>query len=360
MAKLVNISNTLEVKKSEAIVKARYKLSPLAIKFISIVISNLKRGDDANEEYILKVSDFKSLTGQKTNRIYELVDEAISDLLKNPLTIPLDDEKNSVLKANWVSGAIYNQGEIRFMIYPKLRPFLLEVKEKYLKYKLENILNLKSGYVIRLYEILKDWLEINARYGKKAEKVISLVEFREMLEIPHSYPYGGTSGVKSRMLEKAKKELEEHTDVLFKYEEIKTGRKVTHIKFIIKPNLEKISYSNNNKYEKYFKTQADFIKLIRLKYSGHEKVFGYKAINGKIYWLKIDNKGFLYGVSDKDIINFNALEGANIYKIWYTIAKNSELYQRLIHDGVCIEKLQGIDKTYLFDEIKKLSEQGVI
>ena len=187
MAKLIQTNGNLEVKKSEAIVKARYKLSPLAIKFISVIISNLKRSDDVNEEYVLKVKDFKELTGQKTKRIYELIDEALNDLLKNPLTIPLGDEKNSILKANWVSGAVYNEGEVKFMIYPKLRPFLLEVKEKFLKYRLENILSLRSSYVIRLYEILKDWFELNNRYGNKTEKVISVDEFRGMLEIPKSY-----------------------------------------------------------------------------------------------------------------------------------------------------------------------------
>jgi len=228
MAKHIQAKGELEVKKGEAIVKARYKLSPLAIKFISVIISNLKRSDNINEEYVIKVKDFKELTGQKTKRIYELIDEALDDLLKNPLTIPIGDDKNSILKANWVSGAIYNKGEVRFMIYPKLRPFLLEVKEKFLKYKLENILSLRSSYSIRIYEILKDWLELNKRYGNKAEKIISVKEFREILEIPKSYVYGM---LKKRILEKAKSELAENTDIVFDYEEIKTGRKVTHLKF---------------------------------------------------------------------------------------------------------------------------------
>ncbi|HIQ50709.1 MAG TPA: RepB family plasmid replication initiator protein, partial [Nautiliaceae bacterium] len=250
MAKIVRANKDLEIRKSEAIVKARYKLSPLAIKFISVVLSNLKRSDDINEEYIIKVKDFKELTGQKTNRIYELIDEALDNLLKNPITIPLGDEKNSILKANWVSGAIYNDGEVRFMIYPKLRPFLLEVKEKFLKYKLENILPLRSSYSIRLYEILKDWFELHNRYGSKAEKIISINELRDILEISKGYRY---NDIKRQILEKSREELKKHTDIIFDYEEIKEGRKVTHLKFFIRPNPDK--QVNYNIMDKYFKSR---------------------------------------------------------------------------------------------------------
>ena len=363
MAKIVRADGDLEVKKSEAIVKARYKLSPLAIKFISVVISNLKRSDDVNEEYVVKVKDFKELTGQKTKRIYELIDEALNDLLKNPLTIPLGDDKNSILKANWVSGAVYNEGEVRFMIYPPLRPFLLEVKEKYLKYRLENILSLRSSYVIRLYEILKDWLELNKRYGNKAEKIISLGEFRQMLEIPKSYQYGNSSGIKQRILEKAKTELAEHTDLIFNYEEIKTGRKVTHLHFYIRPNPKNIQ-TDNRIQENYFKSRKAFVALLRQNYSGNEKFWGFKNMDGVNYWLGLDNDGLVYGWNEKEgIKDFNAVESAKIYDTWLKIAQNSPIYQELVSDGVCLKELALNNKELwlaLREDIIRLKEEGII
>jgi plasmid replication initiation protein len=337
MAKIIYAKKELEVKKSEAIVKARYKLSPLAIKFISVIISNLKRSDDVNEEYVLKVKDFQELTGQKTKRIYELIDEALDDLLKNPLTIPLGDEKNSVLKANWVSGAVYNKGEVKFMIYPKLRPFLLEVKEKFLKYKLENILNLKSSYVIRLYEILKDWLEMYSRYGNRAEKIIKIDDFREILEIPKSYPYGGSSGIKFRILEKAKTELAKHTDILFEYEEIKTGRKVTYLKFIIHPNLKNLQKDNGIQ-ESYFKTPKAFIEFLRRYYAGTGKAFGFgNRENIGLVWFGIDKDGLLYSFRQKnyemEYFDFNSVESMKIYRKFFKLAQNSELYREFLKEN---------------------------
>jgi plasmid replication initiation protein len=333
MAKLIKVSKKSEVKKADVIVKARYKLSPLAIKFVSVIISNLKRGDDINEEYIFKVKDFQELTGQKTKRIYNLIEEAVNNLLTNPLTIPLDDEKKSILKANWISGAIYNDGEIRFMIYPKLRPYLLEVKEKFLRYKLENILPLKSSYSIRIYEILKDWYEMNKRYGNKTEKIIKLEEFKDILEIPKSYIYGM---IKKRILLKAKSELEEYTDIMFDFEEIKTGRKVTHIKLIIKDNPNKIESVDFQKpYLKSFKTFTDYL---RKKYAGNQKTFfsGIDTKTGKTTFFGINNDYLLYGFvpGEMETTKYNSLESMQKYEKFYQVVKNSELFQDLIEGEI--------------------------
>ena len=326
MAKLIKTDGDLEVKKSDAIVKARYKLSPLAIKFISVIISNLKRSDDINEEYILKVKDFRELTGQKTKRIYELIDEALNDLLKNPLTIPLGDEKNSILKANWVSGAVYNEGEVKFMIYPKLRPFLLEVKEKFLKYRLENILSLRSSYVIRLYEILKDWFELNNRYGNKTEKVISVDEFREMLEIPKSYQY--SSHIKKLILNKAKTELEKHTDIIFDFEEIKSGRKVTHLKFTIKPNPKKVKPKPKLQTQTGAKHKKDDFKAWRKE-----------ILEKKDVILKIDNQIFEIqdGLLAKD---GQILDKQEAWKTWKFLFKNRD-------------KISFLNRSELKEEVKE-------
>jgi len=50
MAKLIHKNNDLIIRKPENLINARYKLSPLAIKFLSTIIANIKRSDDIDEE----------------------------------------------------------------------------------------------------------------------------------------------------------------------------------------------------------------------------------------------------------------------------------------------------------------------
>ena len=209
----------------------------------------------------------------------------------------------------------------------------MEAQKKFLKYKLENILPLRSSYSIRLYEILKDWYELNKRYGNKAEKVIKVDEIREMLEIPKSYQY--SSHIKKLILNKSKKELEEHTDIIFDFEEIKTGRKVTHLKIIIQDNSKKIQEvkPQEKPYLKSFKTFTDYL---RKKYAGNQKTFfvGNDGKTNKLTFFGIDKNKLLYGFvpNETEITEYNSIESMQKYEKFYKVVKNSEFFQDLIEN----------------------------
>ena len=367
MAKLIQVNGDLEVKKADVIVRARYKLNPLSLKFITSLIAGLKRGDDINEVYQFKVKDFQELTKLKRKDLYWAVKESLKELLEKPIYIPKgkDENDNSFLMLNWVASAEYKEGEgiVEFEISNKLRPYLLEAQKKFLKYRLENILSLRSGYSIRMYEILKDWLEMYSRYGNKAEKIVSLKEFREILEIPRSYLFGD---IKRQILNKSKKELEEHTDIIFDYEEIKTGRKVTHLKFIIRPNPKNMQTENRIQ-ENYFKSRKTFVALLRKNYSGNGKFFGFKTIENKSYWLGLDRKGLVYGffesVDEIHIKDFNAVEAERIYDVWFRIAQNSDTYKQIVHQGADLKEIAQSNKELwleLREDLIRLKEEGII
>ena len=217
------------VKKSDALIKARYSLNPIALKFITTIIANLKISDETDKEYVFKVIDFANLIGVDYANFYKEMEEAVEELLRKPLHIP---KETGWLKINWISSAEYVEkaGMITFRIDPKLRPYLLEIKNRYLRYNLENILPIRSSYSIRMYEILKDWYNTFSRYNKKAEKIVDIEWIRKTLRIPDSYNFGR---IKKNVILKSQEDIKKYTDIYFDFEEIKTARKVTHIKFTI-------------------------------------------------------------------------------------------------------------------------------
>ena len=340
MSKIIEVNGKIEVKKADAIVQARYKLNPLAIKFITVLITGIKRSDPINEEYVFKVSHFKELTGLKRKDLYKAIDDAIVELLDSPLKIPLNDEKNSILRVNWVSSAIYNDGEVRFKISDELRPYLLEAKEKFLKYRLENILPLRSAYSIRMYELLKDWYELKNRYGHKTEKVVSIDELRKMLEIPKSYLY---NNIKVQVIKKSQADLSKHTDISFEFKEIKSNRKVTHIKFFISCKFDEKDY----KKEQALKSLNNFIQFLRDNYAG----------TGKKILKSFKNDGF-YGISDKGILyldtqyeDIDPADAMTIYRYIYILALESTLYSNFLFELEDFEKLEKEDPI-LFKEVQ--------
>jgi plasmid replication initiation protein len=261
---------------------------------------------------------------------------------------------------NFIASANYADGVLEIEFSHRLLGYLLKIKDKYLRYNIINIMSLSSKYVIRLYKILKDAFEKNARYGNKAELELSIRELREKLEIPRSYQY--SSHIKKRILEKAKKELEEHTDIIFDYEEIKTGRKVTHLKFIIRPN-PKNAHTENRLQDAYFSSRKNFVSLLRKNYSGNRKFWGYKTIDNKHYWLGLDKNGLAYATNGEDLKDFNAVESAELYDLWLKIAQNSDLYRELVEQGVCLKDIAKNNKELwlnLKEDIIRLKEEGII
>jgi len=78
---------------------------------------------------------------------------------------------------------------------------------------------------------------VRYRGDKVITKIIVLDWLRKTFQIPEKYKYGD---IKVQILKKAMIDLPKYTDLVFRYEEIKTVRKVTHIKFFIEKNREKI------------------------------------------------------------------------------------------------------------------------
>ena len=91
---------------------------------------------------------------------------------------------------------------------------------------------MKSKYSPRIYEILK------CNEFKKQEYIeIEIDELRKLLKIEKIYPL--YNDIKRKIIEQSQKELEKLSDISFDFEEIKTGRKVTSLKFYINTNKTK-------------------------------------------------------------------------------------------------------------------------
>lgn len=316
------------VRKSDFLVKARYKLNPLALKFITLVIANVRKSDEPDREYIFRVKDFMELSGMDYKQLYNYLDEATDELLKSPLKIP---KEKGFLKLNWVSSVEYHAGKgcISFKVDSKLRPYIFDLQERFLKYRIENILRLRSGYVIRLYEILKDWYNQSERYNgsKKVEKIVEVRWLRKILEMPDSYPYGGSSGVRNRVIEKAKKELTEHTDIKFDYKEIKTGRKVTHLKFIIEENPKNAKEDDKASDYSFLKSKKAFISYLRKHYVNKPIIEApNKNFDGQMSKWSISQNGLIYDMYLTEE-NINATRSDEIYEKLYEFAKKNEQFK---------------------------------
>ena len=190
----------------------------------------IKNDDKDFKTYRFKISDLATLFDlEKNKKIYNQMRIITRNLLKKGLEISIP-EKKELLQINWMYKAHYyfDEGFIELAFSPDLKPYLLNLKKLFLSYSFENIITLKSSYSIRIYELLKQYVKIGKRRFKYQE-------LREILGIKQE-EYKFYNDFRRYVLLVSQKELEAKTDISFKFNAIKTGRKVTEIEFIILPN----------------------------------------------------------------------------------------------------------------------------
>ncbi len=248
------------VSKSNKIVEARYKLSLLEQKFILMMVFLINPKDF--KYYSFKIKEVADFLGIPNKNAYRDLKKIIIQLNKKTLIIKNDDDREQI--SSWVASAEYfkNEGIVEFEFSEKLKPYLLQLKEEFTSFRMSFIIQLKSSYSIRFYELLK-------QYEKIGKRTFSLENLKTMLGITEN-EYLLFANFNQRVIKIAQKELLEKTDISFKVEKIKRGKKVVGLNFYIKsekknkvPNLlEKIdsakikkiitSKSVNNKIAKIF------------------------------------------------------------------------------------------------------------
>jgi plasmid replication initiation protein len=160
-------------------------------------------------------------------------EEIIEELMTKIITIRDIDNPNNFTKIQLLRDTKYKDGVLKTNISPTLLPYIQEAKEKlFTRFNIQSIKPLKSGYAIRIYLMCKQFQDTGF-YKNTIE------EFKKQLEI--EYKYKQVSDLKKRVLEVAKKQINENTDIIINYEFEKKGRKYTNIKFRITPkNIKEI------------------------------------------------------------------------------------------------------------------------
>jgi plasmid replication initiation protein len=310
LAKVEENKNNIVVKHQELVHNARYRLSELGIKVLSVLISMIKTSDTEFTQYAIQIKDFKELIHSDSKNTYKYAHKLISELMSNPMQI--GDEQ-----FNWASYGKYHRGDgvVVFEIHRLLKPYLLELQKNFLQYNITNILPLKSGYVIRLYELCKDHFNEARRYKESATSVtfeMKIDRLRENFHIPDSYQY--SSHIKKHILDKAVEQFRSKTDIKIEYEEQKIGRRVDRVLITVR--------ENNRGSNDYMKSKQAFIRYMRANFVNADVLVANDTKTNKQVMISIAPDGKLY---DKRGSEFDAKRSNEIWDSLFKLSQEDKL-----------------------------------
>ena len=252
------------VRQSNELIEASYKIATIGeSRLIRLLLSQIQPTDEDFKIYKISAIDFANVFGlnSRDGRIYELIYEASDALTSRKIRIK---DGKSWLLTNWLSSAKYTAGsgyvELRFDA--NLKPYLLQLKGYFTQYKLDRVVNFKSLYSIRLFELLKaEEFKANKDCFKRS---FDYEDLRDKFGLENQ-EYSFFKDFRVNVIEVAKREINQNSDIfIVDIDYAKTGRKVTHIVFHCETRQQPVEQEQTEIDEKEKKIPDDVKQMISL------------------------------------------------------------------------------------------------
>jgi plasmid replication initiation protein len=243
--------------------------SPLEIDFLFAFISQIDEKDEVFHEYQID-SDTLSETMERRMR-KERVAKLFDSLMGKYISVSTkDDEKRYSIFDTLSYNRVDEIYKVRFS--SQMKPFFLKLKP-YTKGYLSDLFKMKSTYSKKIYLLCSQW----KRAGSFKIKVEELMKD---MQVPKSL--SNYADFKRKVLKVAEKNMLEKSKIYFEYEEIKKGRKVNEILFIIKDN-PKFKQQNPKLFEADLSDlQKELGKFIGKKIEGKHIIKSFRLFNDMI------------------------------------------------------------------------------
>lgn len=221
-------TNKIEIKKHSAIIQMSNRVTlqqRKAFNALLYVARTILKEKPADHIFTINIETIKKLAGVDANNNKQIKESLESlDDIKIEYNILSKDNKKIWGKFALLAGIEIKEGIVKFNFPFQIYETLLR-PDMYAFLDLNIIKGLTSKYAIALYEISKDYINVEI-------PAMSIEKVRELFGIEETQ-YKNNAILKLKVLDIAVREINEKTDLNVSYTEITTGRKITGIKFTV-------------------------------------------------------------------------------------------------------------------------------
>lgn len=156
--------------KSNNLIEMQTDLSLIQLKiFTKIILTTVQNPDDDFCRFAIKdlLDDFNISSPH-----YTALKKATAGMIKAVIL----KNQNGEVQLPLFTKVSYKEGIVDMYLHPELKPYILDIKQRYTKYFFKSITGLNSIYSMRLYELLKE-------YEFRKSRTFSMEDLRFLLNI---------------------------------------------------------------------------------------------------------------------------------------------------------------------------------
>ena len=240
------------VSKDNDLIGASYSLGVAEQRLIFLAIIEAREQNkliDVGKPLRIYAKSYEQQFSVEKHTSYGAMKRAVEGLYEAGFSYIKIDElsgKPITYKSRWVDkiGYANDLGCVELTFASDVIPLITRLEAQYTEYELKQVSALQSEYAIRLYEQLIRWRST----GKVPQ--MQLEELRNKLGVePEQYKQ--MNNFKAKVLDRALKQINEHTDITADYRQHKNGKAITGFTFTFKQKKSANPLTKDN----------DFIKL---------------------------------------------------------------------------------------------------
>lgn len=219
-------------------------MNKACLKLFEIMVANIDSSSTEipnNKVFLSKKNVFELLgysSGNKHTRLkktFEKLQEAYFEIVFIEQTKSGKKRKRiqRIIPVPFVEWTNYDD-VIEMRLSPEILPYLINLKSRFTKYSLQDIVSLDSTHSIMMYRYFKMVSDQNEAYRKGDICIVSLESLKKLTS---SENYTSFSNFEARILKSGIDEINKKTSIHVDYERLKSGRKITDIKFVIQKKI---------------------------------------------------------------------------------------------------------------------------
>lgn len=223
--------------KANALIEARYRLSTVEHRLLLACIAQIRRNDQSltdEELYTVTALEIAESADIPRQVAYRDLQAAVERLFERYVRVPYGPDGSSqvaIRKFRWVQEVVYRQeeGRVQLRFSKPVLPYLNQLTRQFTTYHLRDVAKMTSSHAIRFYELMMQWRQAG-------ERTVEVDWLKQTFQIEDKYK--SIRDLKRFVIDIAIEQINTYSPMWIKWEQIKTGRRVTAFRFTFGPKNE--------------------------------------------------------------------------------------------------------------------------